>query len=105
MSIFRTYDIRGKYPEEINKDIVKNIAYYIAELFSCKKILLCRDVRNNSEELKKSLINGFKFFNKIFSTRKSNFIYVFIHFFGCHPDSSIFNADSFFLFIDANMNR
>ena len=64
MSIFRTYDIRGKYPEEIDNNITKNIGYYIAKLFNCKKILLCRDVRNNSQELKKSLIKGFKFFNK-----------------------------------------
>jgi len=64
MSIFRTYDIRGRYPEEINNNITKNIGYYIAKLFSCKKILLCRDVRNNSQELKKSLIKGIKFFNK-----------------------------------------
>lgn len=64
MSIFRTYDIRGKYPEEIDDNITKNIGYYIVNLFNCKKILLCRDIRNNSQELKNSLINGIKFFNK-----------------------------------------
>jgi phosphomannomutase len=64
MNIFKAYDIRGKYPEDINEEIAKNIGYDVAETFNCKKILLCRDVRTGSNPIKKALIEGFKFFNK-----------------------------------------
>jgi phosphomannomutase len=64
MNIFKAYDIRGKYPEELTKDIAKNIGYDIAETFNCKKILICRDIRHGSEPIRNALIEGFKFFDK-----------------------------------------
>jgi len=64
MSIFKAYDIRGKYPEDLNEELAKNIGYDIAENFNCKKILLCRDVRKGSNPIKDALVEGFKFFDK-----------------------------------------
>jgi len=58
--IFRSYNIRGIYPNEINEEF----AYRLARSFSIymkrsKKIAVGRDVRISGEKLKYSLINGF----------------------------------------------
>ncbi len=63
VGIFKAYDIRGKYPEKINKELAKNIGYDIAEIFNSKKVLLCRDARIGSEDLMNGLVQGFKFFS------------------------------------------
>lgn len=60
-NIFRAYDIRGIYPQEINADNVYLIARAIAKIIKDKNddpVLICRDGRLSSNELKKSLING-----------------------------------------------
>lgn len=62
--IFKTYDIRGVYPEEINKDIVfyigKAFAIFLKRKLSKKriKVVISCDFRLSSPELKKAFIGG-----------------------------------------------
>ena len=60
-SIFREYDIRGEYPDQINSDVFRKIAHAIAA--KCKseninEICIGRDGRISGEVLLESIING-----------------------------------------------
>lgn len=61
-SIFKKYDIRGKFPEEINE----RAGYLVARAFSDflppdeKKIVVSRDDRASSISLKRAIIKGLK---------------------------------------------
>lgn len=61
-SIFREYDIRGKYPDEINETMAYTIGRsygsYIFEKFGQIKCVVSMDNRLSSESLKNNLING-----------------------------------------------
>ena len=57
-SIYRNYDIRGKYPEQITADEVKKIGLAIAAHFKCKKAAVGRDIRPSSPILQAALIEG-----------------------------------------------
>ncbi len=68
MTIFKAYDIRGKYPTEINGEISGKIAKAFCQLIKPKTIVVGRDMRigseNISNELIKSLVNqGIKVIN------------------------------------------
>ncbi len=58
--IFKAYDIRGLYPEEINEEAAYNIAKAYATWLKPKKVALGRDVRISSkplfEEAKRGLV-------------------------------------------------
>jgi phosphomannomutase len=56
--IFKAYDIRGIYPEEINEEVVYNIGRALVEYLNSKKIVIGRDIRNSSDELSETLIKG-----------------------------------------------
>ncbi len=58
MGIFKAYDIRGKYPEEINKEIAFKIGSAYGKLIVGKKIIVGSDARDSSIELKEALIAG-----------------------------------------------
>jgi phosphomannomutase len=50
--VFKAYDIRGIYPEEINADLVKKVVSCLKKNFWRNgKIVVGHDVRNGSEEL------------------------------------------------------
>lgn len=58
-SIFRAYDIRGIYPEQISADIAYQIGQaYVDFVKPAKSIVVGRDVRLHSEELQQALIKG-----------------------------------------------
>lgn len=57
-SIFKAYDIRGIYPEQINPEIAYAIGQGYVEVVKPKQIVIGHDVRLHSEELKKSMIEG-----------------------------------------------
>jgi len=57
-SIFRSYDIRGVYPRDINEGVVRQIGKACANLFPGGKVIVGRDVRIGSPELSKALIQG-----------------------------------------------
>jgi len=57
-TIFREYDIRGKFPEEINREAVEAIACAFAISQRAKKIAIGRDRRQESELIYQSIVKG-----------------------------------------------
>ena len=60
-SIFREYDIRGEYPNQINEEVVRKIGNAIAGKcinLNIKEICVGRDGRNSGQSLLKAMING-----------------------------------------------
>jgi phosphomannomutase len=55
-AIFKAYDVRGIYPDQIDSKIVERIAEAYAAVIKPKKIAVGRDVRLSGEELKNTLI-------------------------------------------------
>jgi phosphomannomutase len=58
-SIFKSYDIRGIYPAQINEEIANKITQAYIKLFSPKKVVLGRDVRESGESLFNSILKAF----------------------------------------------
>lgn len=62
--IFKAYDIRGRYPDEVNEVVIAEIAGRLAGYFNKGKLVLGHDARLSSpalyESLKKSLVAGHK---------------------------------------------
>ena len=60
--IFRAYDIRGRYPEEINEELYvllgKALGTKILLNSKDKKVSVCMDGRTSGQSLKTSLIEG-----------------------------------------------
>jgi phosphomannomutase len=56
--IFKAYDIRGVYPEEINETLAYRIGQAYAKVVKPKEVVVGMDVRVHSEKLKQSLIKG-----------------------------------------------
>jgi phosphomannomutase/phosphoglucomutase len=56
-TIFRAYDIRGLYPQELNEKAAELIALAYVKLFShTEKLVVARDPRHNSEGLAQAII-------------------------------------------------
>lgn len=58
-SIFRAYDIRGIYPEQINPEVVYKIAQAYAKFVQPEIVALGRDVRLSGPVLFEAMKNGF----------------------------------------------
>ncbi len=58
-TIYRDYDIRGKYPEEINDVEVNKIAKALTKHFGVKKVAIGYDIRPSAESLFTALSTGF----------------------------------------------
>jgi len=62
--VFKAYDIRGRYPDEINEEVVAAVGEALARYFRRGKIVLGRDGRLSSpslhQALKKSLVISHK---------------------------------------------
>lgn len=56
--IFRSYDIRGIFPEDLNKETVYEIGRGIVKYTKAKKIAVGRDMRLSSPELFEALTKG-----------------------------------------------
>lgn len=57
-SIFKAYDIRGIYPEQINADLVYKIAQAYVQFLKPKRVAVGHDMRLSGEEFKEALIKG-----------------------------------------------
>lgn len=57
-SIFKSYDIRGEYPETINEDLIRAIGIAFVNKFGLKKVAVGRDGRISSPDLVKALFSG-----------------------------------------------
>jgi phosphomannomutase len=58
MNAFHSYDIRGIYNQDFNKDDVYKIGFFIPQLLKTNKVLIGRDVRVSSPEIFEYLKNG-----------------------------------------------
>lgn len=56
--VFKAYDIRGKYPEDINEVLFNSIAKSVHILGDIKKVVVGADMRLSSPALKEALIEG-----------------------------------------------
>lgn len=59
-SIFKAYDIRGIYPEQINAEVVYAIAQGYTKLFNPKSVAVGHDMRLSGREFKEALSKGFR---------------------------------------------
>lgn len=57
-SIYRNYDIRGRYPEEINESIVRNIGKALVDIYGPTSVAVGHDNRPSAEPLVKALTEG-----------------------------------------------
>ena len=55
---FKSYDIRGRVPDELNAEIAYRIGNAMAKFLGAKTIVLGRDIRSSSQELADSTANG-----------------------------------------------
>lgn len=60
MRIFKTYDIRGTYPDQINEQMFERLGQAAAATLHCATCVVGRDVRTSSGPLQKALIRGLR---------------------------------------------
>jgi phosphomannomutase len=58
-SIFKDYDIRGTYPDQLNGKVAKSIAAAIVRKFQPKTVAICRDMRTSGSEIRDALVEVF----------------------------------------------
>lgn len=56
--IFKAYDVRGTYPDQINGSVAYNIGRALTQYTGAKKIAVGHDMRESSEEIEGELIRG-----------------------------------------------
>ena len=56
---FKAYDIRGRFPDELNEELAYQIGRAFVELYNPKVVVIGRDVRLTSQSFAKALANGF----------------------------------------------
>ncbi len=69
--IFKAYDIRGRYPEEINEKAAFEIAAKLPRILG-RKIVVAHDARLSSPALYKAVIRGIKNYELRIKNRKNN---------------------------------
>jgi len=57
-AIFRAYDIRGTYPDQINAEIAYRIGRAFVKLTGAKKVVVGRDLRQASADMMDELVKG-----------------------------------------------
>ncbi len=57
-SIFRSYDVRGIYPSQINEDAAKRIGNATARFLDAKSIVIGEDGRSSSPKLRQAVAEG-----------------------------------------------
>ncbi|MGJ8692724.1 MAG: phosphomannomutase [Thalassotalea sp.] len=58
LTCFKTYDIRGIVPSELNPDIAYNIGKAYAQIFTPKNVVIGNDIRLSGPELSKAIAAG-----------------------------------------------
>lgn len=58
LSIFKDYDIRGTYPDQLNAEVVTAIAHAIVRKFHPASVAVCRDMRVSGGELRDALLTA-----------------------------------------------
>jgi phosphomannomutase len=60
MGVFKSYDIRGIYNREWDKDLAYRIGFYLPSLLETRRILVGRDARESSTEVFEALSRGIR---------------------------------------------
>lgn len=58
LKIFRAYDIRGKYPSELDEELAYKVGKAYVKLLKCKKVVIGRDMRLSSNSIFDALAKG-----------------------------------------------
>ena len=58
MGAFHAYDIRGVYNVDFDKETAYKVGYFIPSLLGADKVLVGRDCRLSSEEIRDNLVAG-----------------------------------------------
>ena len=58
ISCFKAYDVRGRIPSELNREIAFKIGVAIASYFSTKSVVIGYDVRPSSLDILEALAKG-----------------------------------------------
>lgn len=58
MGAFHAYDIRGIYNKDFDKEIVYKVGFFLPELLKADRVLVGRDVRTSSPEIREYLVKG-----------------------------------------------
>jgi phosphomannomutase len=58
MTVFKAYDIRGTFPEQVNEELAYKIGRAFVTFLGCKKVHVGRDARTSSPALFESLTKG-----------------------------------------------
>ncbi|MDQ2733139.1 MAG: phosphomannomutase/phosphoglucomutase [Armatimonadota bacterium] len=56
--IFKSYDIRGRYPDEVNADLAREVGNRLVGLVNAEKVLVLHDARVSGPELTKAVTAG-----------------------------------------------
>jgi len=56
--IFKSYDIRGIYPEEVNEEVFYKVGRSVADYFGSSALVVGRDARSSGPKLKKAAVKG-----------------------------------------------
>ncbi|HAK45713.1 MAG TPA: phosphomannomutase/phosphoglucomutase, partial [Spirochaeta sp.] len=60
MGIFKANDIRGIFPEELDRERIRRIGYNLPAVLKAERILVGRDARNSSDEIFDVLSQGIR---------------------------------------------
>ncbi len=60
MGIFKAYDIRGKFPKELDAPLARKIGASFARLLNAKRLAVGRDMRTHSPEVQGAVIEGIR---------------------------------------------
>ena len=59
LTMFKDYDVRGTYPDQLNGQVAEAIGYAIVKKFHPKTVAVCRDMRLSGEEIRDGLVRAF----------------------------------------------
>lgn len=59
LSLFKDYDVRGTYPNQINGDMACSMAHALVRKFAPKTVCICRDMRLSGQEIRDGLVEVF----------------------------------------------
>ena len=58
MSIFKAYDVRGTYPDQLDEDLARRIGESFVHLLSAKSLVVGRDMRDMAPSVADAFIEG-----------------------------------------------
>ncbi|MHC4829656.1 MAG: phosphomannomutase, partial [Planctomycetota bacterium] len=60
MSVFKAYDIRGTYPDQLNEQLFRKIGYHLGRYLESGRVVVGHDMRPSSPSLASELTEGLR---------------------------------------------